>query len=193
MNTPAPFPDQGPSLKLPPRAEAPTGAGPSGDAQWQMRMDLEELRARESNLREYEARLRAWQEQLAGAGPVAVRPRSASPFAGAATPFSPPDDFEVRSGWEKLHRARALLEAEQHQTRDERLTLRASEAQLAVREAELNRREAELSRRETAVAPREQGRAESAAGGEDGRTVSAVRRLTQSPFQAARAVFKSAK
>jgi hypothetical protein len=154
----------------------------------QLAADLEALRERESNLRDYEVRLRAWQTQLdaastqqpaAPAGSVApfLRPSSNTPFAGDAT---------LEAAWAKFHRARSLFEAEQHQMRDDRIALRALETSLKEREADLARREAQL-------AAQQQQLAEFMAGAQDKKVLSAMQRLTQAPFLAAKAAFKSSK
>lgn len=179
MNTRAPL-SATPALKLPrPSAIAP-GPIPDGAAG----DELDEFREREANLRAYEEKLRTWQAQLdaqsapAAGGPPPARPGSRAPFAADGT---------LEAAWEKLYRARALLEAEQHQLRDERMALRELDA-------DLKRREAAMAQREAQVVAREQERA-AAAAAVDGtagaaRTPSAVQRLTQAPFLAAKAVFK---
>lgn len=190
MNTPAPFPEGQPA-PLParsPAAPAPSAepaAQPSAESRWQLEIDLAGLREREANLRAYEARLRAWQEQLDGSGRLPPMSRSAAPFFGSAAPMPLPDDFELRTGWEKLHRARAILEAEQKQLRDDRLVLRDLKA-------DLERREQELAQRDAAVHAREQQLAVTPAvpPPAEEKSVSTVRRLTQAPIHAALAVFK---
>lgn len=150
----------------------------------QLAADLEALREREMNLRDYESRLRNWQSQLDAAlvkPPVAVG-GSGSPFprAASSSPFG--GDVSLEAAWEKFHRAHALLEAEQHQMRDDRIALR--EMELA-----LKRRETEVAQREEAVAERERLLAEALARS----PASTVQRLTQAPFVAAKAIFTSRK
>jgi hypothetical protein len=188
MNPP-PASSNEPSLQLPRRPTPPDApAELSAGSRWQLEIDLAGLRERESNLREYEARLRAWQEQLDAAGRGTAAPtRSGAPLGLSSSPFAVPNDFELRGAWEKLHRARALLEAEQKQLRDDRIVMRDTVAQLDRREAELTAREVAVTQREHQVAAAET--AMTAAAVEE-KQPSAVRRLAQAPLQAARAVFK---
>jgi len=150
----------------------------------QLAADLDALREREMNLRDYESRLRNWQSQLDAA--LVKQPSatagSGSPFprAGSGSPFA--SDTSLEAAWEKFHRAHALLEAEQHQMRDDRIVLR--EMELA-----LKRREAELAQREEIVAERERLLAEAL----ERSPASTVQRLTQAPFVAAKAIFSSRK
>ena len=120
---------------------------PQSETQRQLEMDFEALREREANLRQYEARLRGWQEQLDaragnadGAGGGAVFGNSAT--APAAT------DAELCAAWEKFHRARALLQAEQNQLRDDRMAQHDNLLELKRREEELIAREKRLAERE---------------------------------------------
>lgn len=177
MNTRAPF-SAAPALKLPHRPDAssalPGGAG--GD-------ELDEFREREANLRAYEEKLRTWQAQL-DAQSAQVAGGLPPPRAASRAPFAA--DAGVEAAWEKFYRARALLEAEQHQLRDDRLALRELDADLKRREAALAEREARLVAREQALA----SAATAAVVAEAERASSAMQRLTQAPFLAAKAVFK---
>lgn len=188
MNPSAPSAGATPALKLSRRVvPAATSSGAasefSTEMSGQLAADLEALRERETNLRDYEARLRAWQAQLDAATQKApsggtnapfLRPSSAAPFANDAT---------LEAAWEKFYRARGLLEAEQKQMRDERIALRDMELSLKRREAELAQREAALAQREQMLVAAEEAR----------KAPSAVQRLTQAPFLAAKAVFGSGK
>ncbi len=189
MNPPASARVAPAPLKLPRRTVAsPETAAPAtlDNMAGQLAADLETLRERETNLRDYEVRLRAWQAQLDAAiaqpganGTVApfLRASSHAPFAGDAT---------LEAAWAKFHRARSLLEAEQNQMRDDRIALRALETSLKEREADLAQREAQL-------AAQQQQLAEFVAGAQDKKVLSAVQRFTQAPFLAAKAAFKSGK
>lgn len=149
--------------------------------------DIEALRDRENNLREYEARLRAWQAQLEGSmppqpsghyvAPVFGRPPSHTPFEG---------DAALQAGWEKLMRARELLEAEQAHVRDDRLNLKETAAILKRHEAALTAREAGLAQREAILAA-----AMTVAQPAEGAKSSTMTRLTQAPFAIAKSVFGS--
>ena len=148
--------------------------------------DHEALRDREANLRDYETHLRQWQAQLETTlqppptpqyiAPVALgRVPSVSPFEGDAT---------LQAGWEKLHRARELLEAEQAHVRDDRLNLKETAALLKRHEAALMAREASLAQRESILAA-----ATAAQHAENVKQPSAILRFTQSPFTLAKSVF----
>ncbi len=188
MDNPA-YPGSEPAPLPLPRRAAPApvlSANPNLESRWQVEIDLAGLREREANLRLYEARLRTWQEQLDATGVRGVALRSASPFGGmSGSPFG--GDEELRSAWEKLHRARALLEAEQNQVRDDRMVLRDLRADLERREGELAARETALAQRQIEVpvpSPISAGEPKSSSG---------VFRLAQAPLLAARAVFKTGK
>lgn len=192
MTTP-PTPN-GPVLRLPRRQPAPpsvTGAAPESPAeQALLREDWASLRERELNLRAYEERLRAWQAELDAARGITPPPAPVATHAPAETVSE-----GLQSGWEKLHRARQLLEAEQTHIRDGRALMREAEAALqqrekalAVREARVAAREEELSSLKHELEAMKHELATLAAG-----MPSPIRRLTQAPFQAARAVFGGSK
>jgi hypothetical protein len=110
------------------------------------------------------------------------RPSSRSPFG---------EDAGLQAAWEKLHRAREILEAEQRNLRDDRITIREQELQVKRREVELADREARLAMRESLVAA---GSAAPvpvpvAVASEGVPTESAVSRLSRVPFEMARSVF----
>jgi hypothetical protein len=148
--------------------------------------DHEALRDREANLRDYETRLRQWQAQIESTlqqppvaqyiPPVSLgRVPSVSPFEG---------DAALQAGWEKLHRARELLEAEQAHVRDDRLNLKETAALLKRHEMALTAREASLAQREATLAA-----AVTALQAEPVKQPSAILRFTQSPFNLAKSVF----
>ena len=90
--------------------------------------DLEELREREENLRAYENRLRAMQDEFESgrqAGALNIPSQQNSPLAN-----TPGAD----EAWRKLHRARELLEVEQKHLVTERLVLRAERETVQKRE-----------------------------------------------------------
>ncbi|MFI5355859.1 MAG: hypothetical protein ACHQ4G_00845 [Opitutales bacterium] len=108
--------------------------------QRRLQEDLAALREREENLRAYEARLRGLQQQT-GHGPSdRPGPTGRSP---SHAPFH--DEANLSTAWSKLHRARELLEAEQRNLRDDRLTLTEEKNYLAKRERELAIREARVA------------------------------------------------
>jgi len=183
MNTIPPFAPATPVLRLPSRGDGPTAATPPAGATAAKSLDVElaAFREREANLRAYEERLRAWQGQLdarvsgpAGSASPFLRPSSRTPFAA---------DTDLEAAWAKLHRAHALMEAEQNQLRDDRMAIREAEKQIRHREADLAAREARLAERERLLVSEEKVPAR--------KTPSAVERLTTAPFRAAKAVFKS--
>lgn len=189
MNTIVTFPPPAPELKLP-RASAEKWAATLTEERRRLQEDQEALRERENNLREYEARLRSWQAEI-DAGRAAVTARPVAPAAtptpttlvrASRAPFT--DDPALQAAWEKLHRARELLEAEQVHLRDDRLAMRELELAAKKRSEALDAREAALVQREALVAaatPPEPIAAE--------HTLSAVTRLTRAPFDMARSVF----
>ncbi|HEY1108274.1 MAG TPA: hypothetical protein VGE76_06570 [Opitutaceae bacterium] len=188
---PIAFPRPAPELKLP-RSSSPASAEKWAATLAEERRRLAEdeaaLRERENNLREYEARLRALQAEIdAERTNTTPAPAAASttavPFArpSSRTPFG--DDTALQAGWEKLHRAREILEAEQTHLRDDRIAVREQEANMKRREAAVAQREAALAEREASVAARTPKPAPVHIEEE-----SAVARLTSAPFKIARAV-----
>jgi hypothetical protein len=193
MSSTITFPPRPPALKLP-RASS---ALPSQE-KWaeslagerrRLQEDNDALRVREENLREYEARLRALQDEIESGRPASsVTRRTATPFMRPSSKAPFETDAALQVAWEKLHRARELLEAEQAHLRDERITTHE-------KEHDVERREKALAEREECVAARERTVAEAEAGEEPPQpvaaehTVSAVTRITRAPFDMARAVF----
>ena len=97
------------------------------------------------------------------------------------------------TAWEKLHRARELLEAEQAHLRDDRIAQREFEAQLKRREEAVAEREARVAEREArlpANLPAPKPKAGAAAAEEE---ESAVSRLTTAPFKFASAMLRGKK
>jgi hypothetical protein len=190
MNPVIAFPAAKPELKL--AQHAASRAEPSAARQaverHSLNQDMEALRDRETNLRDYEARLRALQAQLDSgfAAPVAASYGSQPPVGRtfSNSPIEP--DPALQLGWEKLHRARELLEAEQAHVRDDRLHLKETEAMLKRHESALLAREASLSLREEQLAA-----AMAARLAEPVRQPSALARLTHTPFAMAKSVFGS--
>lgn len=187
---PIAFPRPAPELKLP-RSSSPASADKWAASLAEERRRLAEdeaaLRERENNLREYEARLRALQAEIeaerAGGAPAAAAATTTAPFSrpSSRTPFG--DDHALQAGWEKLHRAREILEAEQTHLRDDRISVREQEAHVKCREAAVAQREAALAEREACVAAQVPKPAPAQVQEE-----SAVARLTSAPFKIARAV-----
>lgn len=200
MNSPITFPPPAPALKLV-RPSAEKWAATLAEERRRLQEDQEALREREANLREYEARLRSLQLEIeasrtipptapAGLKLAAQANGSAAQRSGVtAGPFQRPssrapftDDPALQTGWEKLHRARELLEAEQTHMRDDRIGLREMEAALKRREEAVAAREAKLVEREALIVA-----ASTAA------EQSAMSKMTQAPFKMARAVLRGKK
>jgi hypothetical protein len=175
MNTTIGFPASKPELKLPSHSSHPLPL----EERRRMDNDIEALRLREANLREYEARLRVWQEQIE----TVPHPGATTGPAAARVPGE--GDPVLKTAWDKLIRARELLEAEQAHLRDDRLNLKESAAVLKRREEALALREARVSQRE------EQLHAAIEATMAEQSKSSALSRFTQAPFAMAKSVFSS--
>jgi hypothetical protein len=187
------FPPPEPELKLA-RPSAEKWSATLAEERLRLQEDVEALREREENLREYEARLRLLQAEI-DAGRGVAPTTNVAPGVSRPTPsiFQRPssrapfgDDPALGAAWEKLHRARELLEAEQKNLRDERITLRELELMLKRRTEELGERETRLAEREalvTAATPTPEPPAAQQ------QPESAVSRITRAPFEMARSVF----
>lgn len=188
--TQAPFPMSQPALKLTRRSVARGSSDGSttpfaGESTSDIAVELATLQEREANLRAYEQRLRAWQDELDARAAQPASTPTAAPFLRTANQTSAEGltDAALQAAWEKFHRARALLESEQNQMRDDRMALRDAQAQLREREATLDAREAALTERERRVAEV----ADSAVTAvepapETTKPKSALARLTQAPW-----------
>jgi len=155
--------------------------------------EVSALEAREENLRAYEARLRELQAEIdlrtppsRVSRPPFRRPGTQAPFEGVA---------EMQADWEKLHRARELLEAEVAHLRGDRLALADEAAALKRREEVVALREARVAERERLVAMatpvRPVVKEPVPAPASSPSPFSTVGRLTQAPFAFARSVFKT--
>lgn len=204
MNSAITFPPPAPTLKLA-RPSAEKWAATLAEERRRLQEDQEALREREENLREYEARLRTLQAEIE-AGRTMTPASASTPRVTAATrtassgatavPFHRPssrapftDDTALQAAWEKLHRARELLEAEQTHLRDDRIAMRDMEVGLKKREEALAEREARLAEREALVLAA-MSEKEIAAAANAAATESAVTKITTAPFKMARAVLR---
>jgi len=188
MNSPITFPPPEPALKIV-RPSAEKWAATLLEERRRLQEDQEALREREENLHSYEARLRALQAEIETGRTSATIGVSRSPRVRTApavsirashAPFH--EDAALQSAWEKLHRAREILEAEQKNLRDDRIALREQEAFIQDREAAVAAREEQVAAREAlVVAATPHGKA--------GEQTSAVSRITRAPFDLARSVF----
>jgi len=197
MNSSITFPAPAPTLKLV-RPSADKWAASLADERRRLQEDQDALREREENLRQYEARLRALQAEIeAGRGggatsaatdaaaPAPAAPRSSGvPFIrpGSRAPFG--DEAALQAGWEKLHRAREILEAEQNHQRVDRLTIREQETAVKRREIAVAEREMQVAAREAGAVAAVPAPTEEPVASEH--TMSAVTRLTRAPFNLAR-------
>jgi hypothetical protein len=184
------FPPPEPDLKLV-RPSAEKWAATLAEERMRLQEDQEALREREGNLREYETRLRMLQAEIEAGrammpSPVAATSRSASPMVQRPSTRSPfVDEPALATAWEKLHRAREILEAEQKNLRDDRISIRELEIMVKQRAEEVAEREARLAEREALLAaatPVPEPVCEEI-------PVSAVSRITRAPFEMARSVF----
>lgn len=121
--------------------------------------DIAELRESEANLRAYEKRLRALQADLDGmsrsqrATPATTRAKGSTraPFSG--------DTDALKAEWDKLIRARELLELEQAHVRGDRLALSDETAVVRRRAQAVAEREARVAERDQALQPIEASQA----------------------------------
>jgi hypothetical protein len=110
--------------------------------------------------------------------------------SNSAAPFcteEPHSEAALQAGWDKLYRARAILEREQSHLRDDRIALKGEIESLDMREQALAAREMKLRQLESLITL-EQAEAESAKENQ-----SAIVRFTRAPFDMARAVFGNRK
>lgn len=109
---------------------------------------------------------------------------SGNPFE---TEVAEPARAGLQSGWDKLYRARSILEAEQAHLRDDRIALQGEVDALADRLRQVAEREHRLQQVELRA---RLAQAESDLRSEEG---SAIARLTKAPFSLARSMFGSRK
>jgi hypothetical protein len=120
----------------------------------------------------------------------ATRPPMESVDSDGSVNEEPADRFgqaALQSAWDKLYRARSILEAEQAYVRDDRIVLQAEVAALETREQAVASRELRIRQIELQMAllkEEEQDERESE---------SAIARITRAPFEIARSVFGAKK
>ncbi len=154
------------AARKPARPSAEKWTATLAEERRRLQEDHDSLRERESNLREYEARLRMLQAEIEAGRTVPPIPvaKTAVPETQDTVPlrvaipapqFQRPssrapfgEDPALQAAWEKLHRARELLEAEQKNLRDDRNSLRELETMLKQRMEEIAEREAVVAQRE---------------------------------------------
>ncbi len=149
--------------------------------------DLDQLRAQEANLHDYEARLRQVQAQLEADRVLWFSARntpSRSPFA---------DDPALKEAWQKLQRASELLEAERSNFCDEKLAFAEYEAQVKRREEQISEialKNEELNHLQPALPSSSPVPADVSMGAA---TISAVKTFSRAPFEMAKSVFSGKK
>lgn len=190
MNPTVTFPPPAPELKLP-RASAEKWAATLAEERRRLQEDQDALREREHNLREYEARLRGWQAEIDAGRSATIPPQTTAAGTvvtpanrASRAPFA--EDPALQAAWEKLHRAREILEAEQLHLRDDRMAVREMENMVKKREEAVALQESKLAAREALVAA-------ATPAPKKGEDASAMSRLTRAPFDMARSVFGAKK
>lgn len=161
--------------------------------------DIAELRQTEANLQAYEKRLRALQAEIEAAGrrersatqaPVRAKGRTKSPFAGNAD--------ELKEGWEKLIRAREILEVEQAHVRGDRLALSDETAVVRRRAQAVAEREVRVTEREQNLEAFEADRATAVppapgSGDESAKAPHMLAKMTMAPFSMGRSLLRRSK
>lgn len=159
--------------------------------------DIAELRESEANLRAYEKRLRALQAELDGMSrsqrvvpalaPVRTKGSTRSPFSG--------DSDKLKTEWDKLIRARELLELEQAHVRGDRLALSDETAVVRRRAQAVAERETRVTERELALQASEANQAPPLADQESfaEKTPHMLAKMTMAPFAMTRSLLSRAK
>ena len=190
------FPTPEPELKLA-RPSTEKWAATLAEERLRLQEDMDALREREDNLREYELRLRSLQadielgrNSLPPHGTISPMTTRSTPSLfhrpTSRTPFNINDDPGLQAAWEKLHRAREILEAEQKNLRDDRITMQEMEVMVKRREEAVTERETRLAEREALFNVASNG---GSAAPVETHAGSAVSRITRMPFDMARSVF----
>ena len=161
-----------------PCPESVTQAGSS------LASEFDRLRECETNLRDYETRLREWQERLDRGERSVVPAIPSARCAGNSAPLV--EDPDLRAAWQKLFRARELIDAEQDHLRDDRISAQGREAEIKRREKAIEQRELKMAERERVVS---EAQAALAAAPAPLRSISKLERFSNAPFAIAKAVF----
>jgi hypothetical protein len=114
-----------------------------------------------------------------------VESESPIPYEGASS--DPYGQAALQAAWDKLYRARSILEAEQAHLRDDRIAIQGEVDVLEAREHAVSARELRIKQIELQTAllrEEEQDEKESQ---------SAITRITRAPFEIARSVFGAKK
>ena len=168
-------------------AEPAPRVGVLAEERARIEADMEVLRETEANLKAYEKRLRKMQEEIdatmrrrraEAAAPAPVRAPEAT-----AVPSAESSDA-LRTQWDKLSRARELLELEQAHLRGDRIALRDETAVVRRRAQAAAEREARVAEREGALlAGRPPGGPETAAR-ESAESVPMLAKIAMAPLAA---------
>jgi hypothetical protein len=119
-------------------------------------------------------------ESVESENPEAYEAAAASQYGQAA----------LQSAWDKLYRARSILEAEQAHIRDDRIVLQAEVEALEAREQAVSSRELRIRQIELQMALLKEEEQEEK---EERENESTITKLTRAPFEIARSVFGSKK
>jgi len=106
------------------------------------------------------------------------------------TETEPRGQTALEAAWDKLYRARTLLEAEQVHLRDDRIALQGVLDDIVRREEAVSAREQRIQQIELAQTLDKEEAAEAA---EEREARSTISKLTQAPFDIARSVFGTKK
>jgi len=113
---------------------------------------------------------------------------SSSPF-GSSDSSSPYGQTALQAAWDKLYRARSILEAEQAHLRDDRIVIQGDLESLEMRERAVAAREMRIKQLELQAVLDLQEQDER----EERESHSAFSKITRAPFDIARSVFKPKK
>jgi hypothetical protein len=113
---------------------------------------------------------------------------SANPF-GRSDSSSPYGQTALQAAWDKLYRARSILEAEQAHLRDDRIALQGELESLEMRERSIAAREMRIRQLELQAVLDLQEQEER----DERESQSTLSRITRAPFEMALSVFKHKK
>jgi chromosome segregation ATPase len=139
------------TTRVPLMAAPAIGSRSLAEERAQLDADLAELRESEANLRVLEQRLRAMQAEIDAAKskrPPTQPPRATARAKTATRPPFSGDSSSLQVEWDKLIRARELLESEQAHLRGDRIALRDETAVVRRRAQAVAEREAKVAERE---------------------------------------------
>ena len=119
--------------------------------------------------------------------PSATRAPMETAGSDSAIPFDHPGRASLQAAWDKLYRARSMLEAEQAHLRDERIAFQGDLDGLEARERMVVAREERIRQIELQAAKEKEEELEKKESG------SALSKITRAPFEIARSVFQPKK